>query len=159
MKPSSAALNAASPVSAGAAGAAAAEALRAEFARRIASRLSDGAAALDPEITERLRVARRQALAAAQRTRVMTRSSAGSVQGGGSFSLGAGSGSDPRWARYASLLPLVVMVAGFLMIEYLDARSRVRAAADVDAALLADDLPPTAYSDPGFAEFLRNAPP
>jgi hypothetical protein len=25
--------------------------------------------------------------------------------------------------------------------------------------ILADDLPPAAYSDPGFAEYLRSAPP
>jgi hypothetical protein len=27
--------------------------------------------------------------------------------------------------------------------------------AEVDAALLADDLPPAAYSDPGFVQFLK----
>ena len=33
------------------------------------------------------------------------------------------------------------------------------AAAEVDAALLADDLPPEAYTDPGFGEFLKAPPP
>ena len=28
-------------------------------------------------------------------------------------------------------------------------------AAEVDAALLTDDLPPAAYTDPGFAQFLK----
>jgi Protein of unknown function (DUF3619) len=32
---------------------------------------------------------------------------------------------------------------------------QVQAAADVDMALLSDDLPPAAYTDPGFEEFLR----
>ena len=37
-----------------------------------------------------------------------------------------------------------------------DRRRQVVAAAEIDAALLTDDLPPDAYSDPGFAEFLRS---
>jgi hypothetical protein len=31
------------------------------------------------------------------------------------------------------------------------------AAAEVDTALLADTLPPEAYRDPGFVEFLKTA--
>jgi len=34
-------------------------------------------------------------------------------------------------------------------------RADARAAAAVDAALLADDLPPAAYADPGFVAFLK----
>jgi len=29
----------------------------------------------------------------------------------------------------------------------------------VDAVLLTDQLPPAAYSDPGFGEYLRSPPP
>jgi hypothetical protein len=32
---------------------------------------------------------------------------------------------------------------------------QIQAAAEVDAVLLADDLPPEAYADPGFGEFLK----
>jgi hypothetical protein len=28
--------------------------------------------------------------------------------------------------------------------------------AEIDSAILADDLPPAAYTDPGFAQFLKN---
>ena len=28
--------------------------------------------------------------------------------------------------------------------------------AEVDAAILTDDLPPSAYTDPGFAQFLKS---
>ena len=34
-------------------------------------------------------------------------------------------------------------------------QSQIEAAAEVDSAILADDLPPEAYRDPGFAEFLK----
>jgi hypothetical protein len=37
-------------------------------------------------------------------------------------------------------------------------QEQVDAAAEIDAALLADDLPPAAYSDPGFLAFLKNPP-
>jgi len=35
---------------------------------------------------------------------------------------------------------------------------QVHAAAEVDSQLLADALPPSAYTDPGFAEYLRSTP-
>jgi hypothetical protein len=44
------------------------------------------------------------------------------------------------------------------MIDRWSLREQVVAAAEFDAQLLADDLPPAAFSDPGFAEFLRSAP-
>jgi hypothetical protein len=40
-------------------------------------------------------------------------------------------------------------------IDELNLTQRIEAAAEVDAALLADDLPPTAYTDPAFAEFIK----
>ncbi|MBC7727039.1 MAG: DUF3619 family protein, partial [Microbacteriaceae bacterium] len=33
---------------------------------------------------------------------------------------------------------------------------RASEVAEVDAAILTDDLPPSAYADPGFAQFLRS---
>ena len=56
------------------------------------------------------------------------------------------------------MLPLLVLVSGLLMIERWAVREQVLAAAEIDALLLSDDLPPAAYSDPGFGEFLRNSP-
>ncbi|HEY6510384.1 MAG TPA: DUF3619 family protein [Burkholderiaceae bacterium] len=42
----------------------------------------------------------------------------------------------------------------FIERSYVD--QQVRAAAEIDADILTDDLPPQAYSDPGFVEFLRS---
>ena len=64
----------------------------------------------------------------------------------------------PWWQRAASVLPLLVLVAGLVMIDNWSAREQVLAAAEIDAQLLSDALPPTAYSDPGFGEYLRNPP-
>jgi hypothetical protein len=66
-------------------------------------------------------------------------------------------GGQPLWwTRMASVLPLVTLVLGLFLIDQWHDRAQISAAADVDSALLADDLPPDAYSDPGFAEFLKS---
>jgi hypothetical protein len=42
-----------------------------------------------------------------------------------------------------------------MLIQQRYTEEQISAAAEVDAALLVDELPPQAYSDPGFVEFLR----
>jgi hypothetical protein len=37
-------------------------------------------------------------------------------------------------------------------------QEQIRTAAEIDAALLGDALPPAAYTDPGFAEYLAAHP-
>jgi hypothetical protein len=112
-------------------------------------------------VAERLRFAREQALARAQQVRRVTPVAAGGVSVVGLSSRGAATlGSFvPWWQRAASVLPLVVLLLGLVVIDRWSTREQVLAAADIDAQLLADNLPPAAYSDPGFAEFLRSTPP
>ena len=57
-----------------------------------------------------------------------------------------------------SLLPLLALIAGLVLIQSEHVRRQVAAVAEVDADLLLDDLPPSAYSDPGFVEFLKHPP-
>jgi hypothetical protein len=66
-------------------------------------------------------------------------------------------GPPSVWLRLASALPLVVLVAGLVLIQEYHDREQIAAAAEIDSALLADELPPAAYGDPGFSEFLRDA--
>jgi len=56
------------------------------------------------------------------------------------------------------VLPLLVLVSGLALIDQWVVHQQVLDAAEMDAQLLSDDLPPTAYSDPGFVEYLRSAP-
>jgi len=49
-----------------------------------------------------------------------------------------------------------VLVAGLVFIQHHHDLQQIEVAAEIDSALLADDLPPAAYGDPGFSEFLRN---
>jgi hypothetical protein len=133
------------------------DALQARFALRVASRLSERADALPHDLSERLRVAREQAVQSAHRLRRAEPAGAAVLAGAGGV---AALGQPPSaWLRLASLLPLMLLVAGLLGIQHLHAQAEIHAAADVDAALLADDLPPEAYGDPGFVVFLKQPEP
>lgn len=131
-----------------------ASALEGRFAKRIAARLSQGTSDLPHDVTERLRVSRERALESARwATQGQTRVAASiGPSGSGQAVLRGG----PGWGwRLASLVPVVAMVAGLLLVQSQQDADQTHAAADIDAALLSDDLPPAAYSDAGFAEFLR----
>ena len=60
------------------------------------------------------------------------------------------------WSRLASLIPLIALVAGLALISDFFDDLRANELAEVDSALLVDDLPPAAYADPGFLQFLKN---
>ena len=127
---------------------------------RLAARLAVGLSAsfdgLPHDVAERLRFARDQALARARQARLAAPAGVTVVSARGAAVLG---GLVPWWQRAASVLPLFALVAGLFVIDHWAVREQVVAAADFDAQLLADDLPPAAYSDPGFAEFIRSTPP
>lgn len=124
------------------------------FALKLTSRLSDSADALPHNISERLRTARMQALGVHKQAKLVTSLQVLSNGMTATLSLG-GSGSE-LWRRAASLLPLLALVAGLFAIQYLGSDERARDMADLDSALLTDDLPPAAYTDPGFAQFLKS---
>lgn len=132
------------------------ELLQERFARRVAAALDEREAAQPRhDIAERLRVAREQALARRPRQAAAAAPSV-LATGGGTVALGgSGGGSTPWWLRLSALAPLALLVAGLMLIDARYTRSQIEAAAEVDAAILADDLPPEAYSDPGFVEYLK----
>lgn len=129
----------------------------------ITDRLSDACTHLDHDITERLRVARQQAVA--RRTVAQSAfgtSAVGIVRSGNAASLQLGGRDEPGiWTRLGAMLPLLALVAGLLAISVIQNDNRASEVAEVDAALLTDDLPTAAYTDPGFLQFLKagaNAP-
>lgn len=123
------------------------------LADRLARRLDEATRELPQDINERLRVARSQAVEVARKRRATAHAPVLASTVGG-VSLGGPSG---WWLRLASVLPLAMLVAGFLLIQQHQALQQIDAAAQIDAALLTDDLPPDAYRDPGFTAFLRAA--
>lgn len=129
-----------------------APALEAQFAYRVASLLSAQSDALPHDVAERLKFARQQALERVKRARVLALAEATQANGASVALLGD---SGSRWMRLVSLLPLIVLVVGLFLIQDEHMHTQIQAAADVDTALLGDDLPPAAYDDPGFVEFLK----
>jgi Protein of unknown function (DUF3619) len=137
-----------------------AEALEGQVGLRLAGHLSRGAEALPHDISERLRFGRERAMAVAlaqRRAPAAQGSPAAAVlvsPAGRAATLG---GSPSVWLRLASLLPLLVLAAGLVMIQHHHDLEQIAVAVEIDSALLADDLPPAAYGDPGFVEYLRSA--
>ena len=131
-----------------------ADILQERFGLKTASYLSAGAAGLPHDISERLRVARLQAVA--QRKIVRLEPAVQVVGYGGSAALGWGGGVS-WWARVGSVLPLIALVVGILTINSIQNDNRAQEVAEVDAALLTDELPPAAFADPGFVQFLKTS--
>lgn len=133
------------------------ELLEARFAARVAGALTEQQTAQPRhDIDERLRFAREKALGTARESRrVQATPAVVSSRGGVAVLGGPDDSNSPWWLRLSSLLPLAVLLAGLFLIDRHYTQSQIEAAAEVDAAILADDLPPEAYNDPGFAEFLK----
>lgn len=128
--------------------------LQDRFGLRTASYLSAGTAELPHDISERLRSARVQAVS--QRKITPAQTAGAVIHSGGSAALTWGSGDGLSWwGRIGSVLPLIALVAGLLAINSFQSDNRTQELAEVDAALLTDDLPPAAFADPGFVQFLK----
>jgi hypothetical protein len=131
------------------------EGLEGRLALRMAAKLTEATDQLPHDIAERLRFGREKAVARAQ---VVRRSPAPAPavvsRAGGAAVLG---GPPSLWLRLASVLPLVMLAAGLVLIQQHRDHEQIAVAAEIDAALLTDELPPMAYGDPGFAEYLRSS--
>lgn len=128
--------------------------LQDRFGRQVAGRLAAGTAELPYQITERLRAARTQALA--RRKPANLRLAPTVTASGGAATLTFGDEGLSLWNRIGSALPLIALVAGLVLIHFIQNERRASEVAEVDAALLTDDLPPAAYADPGFIQFLKS---
>ncbi len=144
-----------------------AEALEARFGLRVTARLNEGTQALPHDVSERLRVARQQALERAAVRRLKT---ASSTTADDAVSLGDGSAAlhwhhvspnqRPAWlGALGALVPVLLLLVGLVFISHWRDREQIATTADIDSALLGDDLPPAAFTDPGFVEFLLEPQP
>jgi hypothetical protein len=131
------------------------EALMDRFGLKVTAKLDDQP--LSHDIAERLRIARQQAVAMHKKQSQIQTASSASVSGG---ALVLGGGEDLSWFnRIASVLPLLALAAGLIAVNVLTSEERAREVAEVDVQILTDELPPTAHTDPGFAQFLKFGPP
>ena len=130
--------------------------LQNQFGLRVAARLDMASQDLPHDITERLRAARTRAVAARLRTQAQLQTSTSVINQDGAALLNFGDEGLNIWSRLASFVPLIALVAGLAVMSDFFDDIRANELAEVDSALLVDDLPPAAYADPGFLQFLKN---
>lgn len=118
-----------------------------KLAHSLKQHLNVGTRQLDTRISERLLNARRLAVAhhGAKHGYASQTNSA--------FTLVAVS----QWARVA--LMIASLSIGIAATYYWNLSSEARENSEIDSALLADDVPPNAYIDPGFRKWLERASP
>jgi Protein of unknown function (DUF3619) len=131
-----------------------ADILQDRFALKATAYLSAANANLPHDISERLRAARVQAVAKRKITSLQTANSISASGSIASMTWGNAEGMG-LWGWAGSFMPLVALVVGLLVIDSIQSDNRTIEIAEVDAALLVDDLPPAAFSDPGFLQYLK----
>lgn len=121
---------------------------------RLAARLDKDMPDLSYDLSERLRASRMQALAVKKPDTLTVLTPELSLSGG-QANLTWGEEGDHLWSRLASFLPLIALIVGLMVIQSIQSENSAMEIAEVDSALLIDDLPPNAYTDPGFLQFLK----
>lgn len=140
------------------------ERLEARFAYKVASGLQEAADKTPHDISERLKSARHQALALRKKpaTSLQAASSVNVSRSGGSASLSLGGpfGIDGWAYRLSYLLPALALAVGIWTVmqapKATAPQGDVVAFAEIDAEVLADELPPVAYLESGFSAFAKN---
>jgi len=126
-----------------------------QFAHSIAAQLTHGNDDLPHDISERLRAARVQAVE--KRKWILSQAAVDVYAHGHSGILTASHGAHHShwWSRLGAAGLLLTLVLGLLTISAIQDESGARELADIDAAILTDDLPPADYIDSGFVQFLK----
>ncbi|MBU3563156.1 MULTISPECIES: DUF3619 family protein [unclassified Polynucleobacter] len=124
-----------------------------QFGQASAALLRQGTQSIPKHLKDRLYAARMKALSVRKPEKIRIQKQ---VLAGSSRNLT--SGSNGLWDSVGWIAPLVVLVFGLIGIAQWQDDSRINDIAEVDAALLSDDVPPDAYADSGFMAFLKNGP-
>jgi hypothetical protein len=127
------------------------------FPQRLVAHLQEGSEHLPYRVTHRLDQARLQAVALAQRSVKLqvTASSFGHPAGQAAVSMGR-EDRPSGWLKALSVLPIVVIVIGLYSISVWDDFEKAAETADLDEAMLVDEVPIEAYADKGFGVFIKN---
>lgn len=131
-----------------------ADMIQRRLALRMAARLNDSLDDVPHDIGERLRAARVRAVLSAVTLRSPTHSESNSPWGRRLLQIFPAL-LRPNWGRIAVAAPICSLLIGLFAIDALQSRWVADELAEIDSAILMDDLPTAAYTDPGFAQFLR----
>jgi len=133
-----------------------------EFARQVRRALDETTASLSPATVDRLAAARRAALARKKPETVSAPVFAPAFAGmpSGLAGLPPAERAPRRRSplrRFALAWPVAALVVSLIGIAYWEDHQRTAELADIDAAMLSDDLPLNAYLDHGFNAYLSRA--
>ena len=123
------------------------------WGQTLAAQLNVSAQNVGHDIGERLRVARQTALKSRPMPQRLMRHSL-AVQANGTLNGLPDEGLN-LWRILVSALPLLALVLGLMLIQSLQRDLAESDIATLDSALLLDELPPAAYTDPGFVQFMK----
>ncbi|HLX01483.1 MAG TPA: DUF3619 family protein [Trinickia sp.] len=132
-----------------------------EFALKVRRALDENAANLPASAVDKLAAARRTALARKKPEAVAAPAFAPVFAHAGANVGMSAPASEPRRVsplrRALRVWPLVALVLGVVAVAYWEDVQRSAELADIDAAMLNDDLPLNAYLDHGFNAYLSRA--
>lgn len=131
--------------------------LEVHFAMKITARLSESMQEMPIDIGERLKAARNGALVArkikSQEFHRVSRVAVASLAGGpDGFWRSTFNG---RLQALLSVIPLIALAVGLFCVSTVSQKNIYIEKATLDAEILVDALPPAAYLDPGFVQFLK----
>jgi hypothetical protein len=121
------------------------------FAYKVRHALNENLDHLPASTAERLAAARKLAVSrkkAHAPVRVAQRALAGNIASFFSFS---------SLGRAGAVIPLLALVAGLAGVYQYEQEQRIAEIAELDAAVLSDELPLTAYLDHGFNAYLSQS--
>lgn len=124
------------------------------FAYRVRHALNEKLDDLPASTTDRLAAARKAAMAR-KKAHVPVRVTQSELATGGA---GGGFFSNPlSWlGRMRVAVPMLILVAGMVGVYQYEEQQRIAELAELDAAVLSDELPLSAYLDNGFNAYLEN---
>lgn len=127
-----------------------------QFSLQVRHALDESVEKLPYKVTHRLGSARELALSRMQPAPAAV--GFGSLAAATSVSMpGELPGSGRLWRLAGTLLPILIVVVGIVAMDLWDISAKADELAEVDAAMLTDDVPLDVYTDRGFGVFLKNS--
>ena len=123
------------------------------FAYKVRHALNEQLDQLPSATTDRLASARMQALSVKRKEHTPLRAFA-AVPVLATTSGGAMRGLSPWLNRAGLIIPAIVLAVGLTGMYNYEQQKHITETADIDAAVLSDDLPLSAYLDHGFSAYL-----
>lgn len=124
--------------------------------RLVAKSLDQNLENLPPHLTQGLEKARALAISKKKPEKSYAWNFSFNFAGMGSSSKSDKTGHGSWLKSLGSIAPIIVLLVGLAGIAQWQQDARIDDIADIDAALLSDEVPPDAYADNGFWVFLKN---